>query len=406
MYCSNCGNKVEGKFCSNCGMKMEETPATESTSELDSDTVAATEMQIMYCSNCGSRLEGKFCANCGAKAEVPSAAEDPSDHEQNADDKKDNKNSAANKPRKKKDFATLYWDTRFKFLFICILIAGIAMCVMGYIICGIIMLILGVLLSPPIAKKYNKRLFWVFMALAILDAALAATLMESDEQNHGSSDTQITQSAGFDEKWYNTYRYFTTGESGTRNTMELYLSNDVYLEVALGGITEFGLSPDEYTEVSNGGYQYISDDQNYQLTYYPEDNNRIELVFAKGVLNYYPASPGEIKELEGILTGNSWEIDVHSVSTEVSEWDGYDHVIVNCSITNISDYPGDFSYEIQLDDNGVLISGYSDYYMGKQISPGATVDTELKFNVDRSHLSNVQNMKLVLDGEELSLQYF
>ena len=106
------------------------------------------------------------------------------------------------------------------------------------------------------------------------------------------------------------------------------------------------------------------------------------------------------------MTGNSWEIDVHSVSTEVSEWDGYDHVIVNCSITNISDYPGDFSYEIQLDDNGVLISGYSDYYMGKQISPGATVDTELKFNVDRSHLSNVQNMKLVLDGEELSLQYF
>lgn len=405
MYCSNCGNEVEGKFCSNCGMKMEETPATESTSELDSDTVAATEMQIMYCSNCGSRLEGKFCANCGAKAEVPSAAEDPSDHEQNAYDKKDNKNSAANKPRKKKDFATLYWDTRFKFLFICILIAGIAMCVMGYIICGIIMLILGVLLSPPIAKKYNKRLFWVFMALAILDAALAATLMESDEQNHGSSDTQITQSAGFDEKWYNTYRYFTTGESGTRNTMELYLSNDVYLEVALGGITEFGLSPDEYTEVSNGGYQYISDDQNYQLTYYPEDNNRIELVFAKGVLNYYPASPEEIKELEGILTGNSLEIDVNSVTTETNSF-GYSYVIVNCSITNISNSPQDINFAVELDNNGVLTMGYTHDYLGKTLSSGATANASLEFEVQESDLQNVKNMKLVLDGEELSLQYF
>lgn len=117
--------------------------------------------KIIKCSNCGEKipLNAKFCTNCGSK---------------NVNNKivQENNNTITSQESKEivKDAWHMYRRSRLKYVFFGAFVSAICLFIMGKIFGGIALVICGLLLMPPVLKRYTgvKKVIIIISAIALL----------------------------------------------------------------------------------------------------------------------------------------------------------------------------------------------------------------------------------------------
>lgn len=114
----------------------------------------------MRCSKCGTDFRGNYCPVCGNKSSGSGIKED-------GKKKTDRKTSEVTKEIAK-DGVLEYWGWRFKFIFLGAFLAAVCAFAMGKIMSGVMLAVAGILLSPPILKKWIGRKRKILIGVAVL----------------------------------------------------------------------------------------------------------------------------------------------------------------------------------------------------------------------------------------------
>ena len=156
------------------------------------------EVAIMKCSKCGKEFDGNFCPQCGNPA-----SEKKEETEKNVKIKKAESGLSEESKDVLQGAFAMYMNSRLKFLFLGAFISAVCVFSMGKILSGIMLAVAGVLLMPPILKKFKgkQRIYVIVAIVACLGIGILTGLdAEQSEQASETEAAEAQESENMDEK--------------------------------------------------------------------------------------------------------------------------------------------------------------------------------------------------------------
>lgn len=130
----------------------------------------------MRCSKCGTDFEGNYCPVCGNKSSG-------SEIKEGGKKKMDGRTSEVTKKIAKDGFLE-YWGWRLKFIFLGAFLAAVCAFAMGKIMSGIMLAAGGILLSPPMLKKWIGRKRKILIGVAVLFIVLGLIATKGSDRGN------------------------------------------------------------------------------------------------------------------------------------------------------------------------------------------------------------------------------
>ena len=136
----------------------------------------------MKCNKCGKEFEGNFCPQCGS----PSTKNNLNRTLDNPEEKEIKKGFSSESKDVIGGAINLYLHSRLKYIFLGAFVSAFCMFSIEKIISGLALTILGILLFPPVLKRFWKRQRILVGVVAVLCLGVAIVTGEGTNRSKGT----------------------------------------------------------------------------------------------------------------------------------------------------------------------------------------------------------------------------
>ncbi|MGN1111710.1 MAG: hypothetical protein ACI4RP_00765 [Acutalibacteraceae bacterium] len=136
---------------------------------------------------CGKEFEGNFCPVCGKRAYVD-IANYSSPQKEEEPKKTDEKNGVSDEVKDVlKCSVLMYLKFRLKFIFLGAFLVAVIAFLAGKFLSGIIFTLCGIILLPPVIKRFPKKYLWSLIAIVVGCIILGAMAWGPLEDTYSST---------------------------------------------------------------------------------------------------------------------------------------------------------------------------------------------------------------------------